>query len=104
MKLRRWRLSGPIALLLVAALVLAPASVLTARAEEPAPALFAVTGVAGATLRAEPSGTSPALRTVEAGSVVAQAGPDVVTSGVGFASDAWCAFSASCIWERTTAK
>jgi thermitase len=67
---------------LLSALVVLQPSAHLARADEPAPPLFAVVGVACATLRAEPNGASAALAIVPAGGVVALAGPDVVTEGV----------------------
>ena len=69
-------------LVLVAALLAIQPVGRLARADEPAPALFSVVGVAAATLRAEPNGSSIAVALVPAGSVLSQAGADVVTAGV----------------------
>jgi thermitase len=67
---------------LVTVLLVLQPSVHLARADEPAPVMYVVGGVAGATLRAEPNGSSMALATVPAGGLVSQAGADVVLSGV----------------------
>lgn len=72
---------APILVLVAVLLVLQP-SVRPARADEPTAGQYVVGGVAGATLRAEPNGTSSAVGIVPAGSVVSQAGPDVVANGV----------------------
>src|SRR4051812_25839503 len=73
-----WRLRP--FLLLLAALLLIQPSVRAAQADEPGPVEFVVGGVAGATVRAEPNGTSNVVATVPAGGLVTQAGPDVTTS------------------------
>jgi thermitase len=72
----------PIVLLLVAALLLIQPAVQPVGAQESGQVEFVVGGVAGATLRAEPNGTSNVLATVPPGSVVSQVGADVTTSGV----------------------
>ena len=69
-------------LLLVAALLLIQPSVRAVQADEPEPTKFVVGGVAGATVRAAPNGTSDALATVTPGSIVSQAGADVIDNGV----------------------
>src|SRR4051794_18542073 len=67
---------------MMAALLLIQPSVRSAQADEPGPVEFVVGGVAGATVRAEPNGTSNVVATVLAGGLVSQAGQDVTTSGV----------------------
>ena len=81
LNVKNWRPRRVAALVLVIALLAAQPSVHLARAQESAPVLFEVTGVAGATLRAEPNGSSAALAIVPAGSAVGLAGPDVVSNG-----------------------
>lgn len=82
LNLHSWRLRP--FLLLLAALLLIQPSVRAVLADEPGPTTpqFVVGGVAGATLRAAPNGTSNVLATVPPGSIVSQAGADVVDNGV----------------------
>jgi thermitase len=68
-------------LVLVAMLLAAQPAAPLVRAQETAPPTFVVVGVAGATLRAEPNGSSAALAVVPAGASVTLAGTDVVSHG-----------------------
>lgn len=77
----KWWSGHRIAVLVLVGLLVAVQPVaLLVRAQENA-ATFVVTGVAGATLRAEPNGASTALAIVPAGATVTMAGPDVLANG-----------------------
>jgi thermitase len=82
LKSTHWRSPPALLLVLLAVLLMLQPTARPVRADEPAPGQFVVGGVAGATLRAEPSGSSAAVAIVPAGSLVSQAGPDIVGNGV----------------------
>jgi thermitase len=67
---------------LVPALLAMQPAAFPALAQDGPPERFAVVGVAGAILRAEPDGASVALAVLPAGTTVTRTGPDVVTSAV----------------------
>lgn len=79
--MRYWQVRRIAALLLVAVLLTIQPGARAARAQEVAPATFIVIGVAGATLRAEPNGSSAALAIVPAGASVTLVGAGVVSHG-----------------------
>jgi thermitase len=79
---KRWRRPRLLVLVILTALLAIQPTGLLALAQEPTVTMFTVVGVAAATLRAEPNGSSMAVAIVPSGSVVSAAGPDAVTVGI----------------------
>jgi hypothetical protein len=78
----RWCRPRLLVLVILTVLLAIQPTELLALAQEPTATTFTVVGVAAATLRAEPNGSSMAVAIVPFGSVVSSAGPDVVTVGI----------------------